>query len=52
MLSTEYLGGYMWIILLIMAVMLVLGSALILLRTAKIPKIPDHIKPQPYEDDD
>jgi hypothetical protein len=40
----------MWIVLFIVALMFVLGSALILLRTAKIPKPPDHVKPQPYED--
>ena len=42
----------MWIILFIVAVMFVLGSALLLLRSAKMPKIPDTVKPQPYEDDD
>lgn len=41
----------MWIVLFIVAVMFVLGSALILLRSAKIPKIPDHVKPQPYDGD-
>lgn len=37
------------------AVIMIIGSALILLRTAKIPKIPDSVKPQPYnnkEDDE
>jgi flagellar basal body-associated protein FliL len=43
---------YMWIILFIVAVLFVLGSALILLRSAKIPKIPDNVKAQPYEDDE
>ena len=42
----------MWIVLFIVAVLFVLGSALLLLRTANLPKIPDHVKPQPYEDDD
>ena len=42
----------MWIILFIVAIMFVLGSALLLLRSAKLPKIPDTVKPQPYEDDD
>jgi hypothetical protein len=42
----------MWIILFILALLFVLGSALLLLRSAKIPKIPDHVKPQPYQDDD
>lgn len=41
----------MWIIVFIVALVLVLGSALILLRTANIPKIPDNVKAQPYEDD-
>jgi hypothetical protein len=31
----------MWIVLFIVAVLFVLGSALILLRSAKMPKIPD-----------
>jgi len=30
----------------------VLGSALLLLRSAKIPKIPDHVKAKPYQDED
>lgn len=42
----------MWIILFIIALLFVLGSALLLLRSAKIPKIPDHVKSQPYQDDD
>lgn len=40
----------MWIVLFIVAVLFVLGSALILLRTAKTPKIPDHVKSQPYDE--
>ncbi len=42
----------MWILLFILALMFVLGSALILLRSANTPKIPDHLKAQPYQDDD
>ena len=42
----------MWILLFIAAILFVLGSALLLLKTAKIPKIPDSVKSQPYEDDD
>jgi len=42
----------MWIILFILALVFVLGSALILLRSAKKPKIPDHLEAQPYQDDD
>jgi hypothetical protein len=41
----------MWIVLFIVAVLFVLGSALILLRSAKIPKIPDNAKSQPYDDE-
>jgi len=41
----------MWMVLFIVAVLFVLGSALILLRSAKTPKIPDNVKPQPYNDD-
>ncbi|MGR9013859.1 MAG: hypothetical protein ACU83U_09470 [Gammaproteobacteria bacterium] len=42
----------MWIVLFIVIVLFVLGSALMLLRSAKIPRIPDNVKAQPYEDDD
>lgn len=42
----------MWIILFIIALLFVLGSALILFRTAKLPKIPENLKAQPYQDDD
>ncbi|MCX7093281.1 MAG: hypothetical protein NTY50_07535 [Methylobacter sp.] len=42
----------MWIVLFIVALLFVLGGALILLRSAKMPKIPDNVKTQPYEDDD
>jgi hypothetical protein len=42
----------MWIIMFILALLFVLGSALLLLRSAKIPKIPDDVKPQPYQNDD
>ncbi len=41
----------MWILLFILAIVLVLGNALLLLRTAKIPKIPKDFKAQPYDDD-
>ena len=41
----------MWIVLFIVAMMFVLGSALILLKTAKTPKIPDNVKSQPYDED-
>ncbi|MDP1665427.1 MAG: hypothetical protein Q8L79_09915 [Methylobacter sp.] len=42
----------MWIILFIVALLFVLGGALILLRSANIPKVPDNVKPQPYEKDE
>ncbi|WP_198408449.1 hypothetical protein [Methylomicrobium lacus] len=42
----------MWIIVFIVALLFVLGSALLLLRSAKIPKIPDHVKAKPYQDED
>ena len=42
----------MWIVLFILALLFVLGGALILLRTAKISKIPDNVKSQPYDEDD
>jgi hypothetical protein len=41
----------MWIVLFIMALLFVLGSALLLLRSAKMPKIPDNVKSEPYEED-
>lgn len=40
-----------WIIL-TLVIVLVLGNALTLLRTAKKPKIPQGVKPQPYRDDE
>jgi hypothetical protein len=39
-------------LLLIVAVVVIVGSALILLRTARKPKLPGSIKPKPYGDDD
>jgi len=42
----------MWIIVLVIVFLFVLGSALILLRSAKLPTIPGSVKAQPYEDDD
>ncbi len=42
----------MWIVLFIVALLFVLGGGLLLLRTAKLPRIPDTVKRQPYEDDD
>jgi hypothetical protein len=41
----------MWIVLFIVALLFVLGGALILLRSAKMPKIPDNVKSQPYDED-
>jgi len=40
----------MWIVLFIVALLFVLGSALILLRSAKMPKLPDNVKSQPYNE--
>jgi multisubunit Na+/H+ antiporter MnhF subunit len=40
-----------WIVL-AAVVAVVLGNALILLRTAKKPDIPDSVRPKPYRDDD
>lgn len=43
----------MWVYLVIFLVLLfIIGNALVLLRTAKKPKVPESVKPQPYEDDD
>ncbi len=43
--------GMFWLFLTLLIV-LVLGNALTLLRTAKKPKIPEGVKPKPYKDDD
>lgn len=42
----------MWIVLFVVAVLFVLGSALLLLRSAKMPKIPDNFKSSAYDKDD
>jgi len=42
----------MWLVVFIVVFLFVLGSALILLRSAKMPKIPDNVKSQPYDDGD
>ncbi len=42
----------MWVLIFIAALLFVLGSALILLRSANTPKIPKQTKSQPYNDDD
>lgn len=42
----------MWIVIFIVALLFVLGSALLLLRSAKTPRIPDNVKDQPYQEDD
>ncbi len=42
----------MWIIVFIIAILFVLGGLLMLLRSAKMPVIPDSVKAQSYEDDD
>ena len=40
-----------WIFL-ALVILVVAGNAFILLRTAKKPRIPAGVKPQPYEDED
>lgn len=40
-----------WIFL-TLVIIIVLGNALTLLRTAKKPKIPEGVKPQPYGKDE
>lgn len=42
----------MWIVLFIVALLFVLGSALLLLRSANTHKLPENIKAQPYDNDD
>ncbi len=39
-------------ILLGLAILIIVGNALMLLRTATKPKIPDSVKPKPYRDED
>ncbi len=34
------------------AIILILGSALVLLRTARFPRVPPGVKPDPYDDDE
>ncbi len=41
-----------FLILMALIVAFVLGNAMVLLRTAKTPKIPESVKPIPYKDDD
>lgn len=36
----------------LLAGVLIVGNLMILLRTAKKPKVPPDVKAQPYEDDD
>jgi hypothetical protein len=42
----------MFFLVLAGALIFVVGSALVLLRTAKKPRIPPTVKPDPYGDDD
>jgi uncharacterized protein (DUF58 family) len=42
----------MWIIVFIVALLFVLGSALLLLRSANSMKLPANIKAQPYQEDE
>jgi len=41
----------MWIFLFLVAIAFVLGAALLLLRSANVPKLPNNVKPQPYDDE-
>jgi hypothetical protein len=43
--------GMFWITI-VLVVAIILGNLMVLLRTAKKPKIPDSVKPKPYKDDD
>lgn len=42
----------MWIVFVLLALILIVGGLLILLRTAGIPKLPKNFKPKPYDDDE
>lgn len=42
----------MWLLFFIIALLFVLGNALLLLRSAHSAKVPDNVKAQPYEQDD
>jgi hypothetical protein len=42
----------MWLVFFIVALLFVLGNALILLRNAKMSKLPDNVKSQPYDKDE
>lgn len=42
----------MWLVLFAFALLVVLGAALLLLRSANFPKLPPNVKPQPYENED
>jgi hypothetical protein len=49
-LKRKPMAAFWW--LLILAIVVVLGSALVLLRTARKPRLPGSVKPQPYDADD
>lgn len=42
----------MAVLFIFLSVVLIIGSALILLGTAKKPKLPGSVKAQPYQDDE
>ncbi|MGR9114486.1 MAG: hypothetical protein ACU85E_01875 [Gammaproteobacteria bacterium] len=42
----------MAVLFILLAVILIIGSALILLRTAKKPRLPGSVKAKPYQDDE
>jgi uncharacterized protein YceK len=42
----------MFLFFLLLTIVLVVGNAMVLLRTAKKPKVPETVKPKPYAKDD
>jgi len=41
-----------FLVVLGIVLLVIVGNALILLRTAKTPKVPDSVQPKPHEDDE
>lgn len=42
----------LFLIFSIIALLVIVGNALLLLRTARKPKVPDSVTPKPYRDDE
>ena len=42
----------MWIVVFVVALLFVLGSGLLLLRSANSMKLPENVKAQPYQEDE